>query len=752
MKISRSKMTARQKPRILLQFTVSYLILMLIPIAMGAISYGGSFSSMKKQLLHSNNLILENVMYSLEGSLNSIQDFASSIRGMNYIDRVLQYPNQSRLDLYDLQQAARYLPAYNDSMLYVNSYYLYSKRSQLLLAPHQVFLDLDQYFDYFWGKESASYALWKKQLLDSSPFTSPIVIFPIEGGENAVYYQLPYAGAELNTDGKILFKLNTAQISGSLGQVFELGAQFFYLADGSGAVLLSSGIETAHLNSAQFPETEEETAMVNLNGEQILLTRCHSAQYGLDLVVGIPRRYIFTSCLQSMRINLIGILILIAAGVALIFASYRYNHRPLTQIAHALPPADALPSAPNSSRKTRNGLWKLAGSLWTVSQKNASMEQQLQDQELRLREAFLMQLEFGGVLDETRLTQNLARFHLPFTLGCVCRGIYLRTREDLQLPLREELTAGLCHFLPTLHAGHWLDAQHLSLLCMESAGISAEEVLKQLYYHIKEQYGLDIRIYAGTPRPLSGISRSFTEARSLIQNAADISDRFLYLFDAGLPNTDGYRYAVQQEERLIEAADAGNQAFVQKQLQQIYNENFSKRQLSPFMRNLLYYRMVGTLFTFKYGHSVSGIPPDFPKWSPDEFFAYLHEQYTLICQEALTMQIKKQGQTEKNIVTYLNEHYRDSSLSLSTLSLEFGMTEIYLSSLIRKLLGENFQSYVEKLRIRDANRMLEEQKLPVNQIGMLVGYENANSFSRAYKRIMGYSPSQHVKYHSPKKE
>ena len=62
MKISRSKMTARQKPRILLQFTVSYLILMLIPIAMGAISYGGSFCSMKKQLLHSNNLIVENVM------------------------------------------------------------------------------------------------------------------------------------------------------------------------------------------------------------------------------------------------------------------------------------------------------------------------------------------------------------------------------------------------------------------------------------------------------------------------------------------------------------------------------------------------------------------------------------------------------------------------------------------------------------------------------------------------------------------
>ena len=75
------------------------------------------------------------------------------------------------------------------------------------------------------------------------------------------------------------------------------------------------------------------------------------------------------------------------------------------------------------------------------------------------------------------------------------------------------------------------------------------------------------------------------------------------------------------------------------------------------------------------------------------------------------------------------------------------MTESYLSTLIKQLVGQNFSSYLEKLRIRRANELLKNHKLSIAEIGQAVGYDNSTSFGRAYKRVTGVSPSQYAKIH-----
>lgn len=741
-----------QSPSVLFQFTVSYLLLLLIPIVMGIIGYANSFAAMQKQLLNSNNLILENVMYSLESSLNSMQAYAFSLNNVLYLDRTIRHASEENSDLYSLQQTAGHLPVYSNDRGYVQSYYIYSQKNQLLMAPSQVFLEIEPYYDYFWGKRSGvPYALWKQQVLDSSTTDLPLVILPMRTGENMVYYQRPYVGTEITANGKIFFELNTGRIRKDMERSFDLGAQFFYLFDREENILLYSGQLVDETPLSGFLQTGRTNGTLRLNGESILLMRCHSAPYGLDFVIGIPESYIFERCLYDQRIHLIGTLLMILAAIFLILCSYRYNHRPLTHLAYALPAAEE----PAAVSNAHNGLWKLVSFTRMVAQKNADMERQLQEQEHRLREAFLIQLEFGGILDEGSFCQNLERFQLPQTAQACCYGLYLQMQEPPDPTMREELTKAICLFLPELQVVHWLDSRHLSLLYIAQEGICIAQVLKQLYHQLKEQYGMDGCIYVGTPRPLSGVFESFAEARSLIQHTADVPERFLYLYDqqeAKPLNMERYRYSIRQQELLSEAADAGDLDLTRELLQQIYQDNFSQRSISAFMCNLLYCRMVDTLFASRYGEAISDIPADFVKMSPEEFFTYLDGQFMRICRKASDMRAKKQTQNEQNIIRYLGDHYRDSNLSLSVLSMQFGMTEIYLSSLIRKLIGENFQSYIERLRIRDANLMLEEGKLSVGRIGTLVGYENANSFSRAYKRIMGYSPSQHMRYHSGKKE
>ena len=134
-----------QSPSVLFQFTVSYLLLLLIPIVMGIIGYANSFAAMQKQLLNSNNLILENVIYSLESSLNSMQAYAFSLNNVLYLDRTIRHASEENSDLYSLQQTAGHLPVYSNDRGYVQSYYIYSQKNQLLMAPSPVFLEIEPY-------------------------------------------------------------------------------------------------------------------------------------------------------------------------------------------------------------------------------------------------------------------------------------------------------------------------------------------------------------------------------------------------------------------------------------------------------------------------------------------------------------------------------------------------------------------------------------------------------------------------------
>jgi transcriptional regulator GlxA family with amidase domain len=52
-------------------------------------------------------------------------------------------------------------------------------------------------------------------------------------------------------------------------------------------------------------------------------------------------------------------------------------------------------------------------------------------------------------------------------------------------------------------------------------------------------------------------------------------------------------------------------------------------------------------------------------------------------------------------------------------------------------------AYVQALRIEEAKQMLETDAAPVDAIGREVGYEDASSFSRLFRRLTGISPGDY---------
>ncbi len=72
-----------------------------------------------------------------------------------------------------------------------------------------------------------------------------------------------------------------------------------------------------------------------------------------------------------------------------------------------------------------------------------------------------------------------------------------------------------------------------------------------------------------------------------------------------------------------------------------------------------------------------------------------------------------------------------------------GFSSFYFTKLMKEYMSMSYIDYITSLRVEKAKRLLEETEMTVKDVGVAVGYENANYFTRVFKRVVGISPKQY---------
>ncbi|MBP1993303.1 AraC family transcriptional regulator [Paenibacillus eucommiae] len=107
---------------------------------------------------------------------------------------------------------------------------------------------------------------------------------------------------------------------------------------------------------------------------------------------------------------------------------------------------------------------------------------------------------------------------------------------------------------------------------------------------------------------------------------------------------------------------------------------------------------------------------------------------------------KNNHQLIKQVKSYISEHFANPELSLNHLNGEFGMNASYLSRLFKEEFGVKFIDYVSQVRIEQAIVILQKNESITNQeLAEEVGYSNAITFTRAFKKYTGSTPGQYRK-------
>ncbi|TCL76536.1 AraC-like DNA-binding protein [Hydrogenispora ethanolica] len=91
------------------------------------------------------------------------------------------------------------------------------------------------------------------------------------------------------------------------------------------------------------------------------------------------------------------------------------------------------------------------------------------------------------------------------------------------------------------------------------------------------------------------------------------------------------------------------------------------------------------------------------------------------------------------IVRFINSSYSEP-LTLPFLARQFAISPFHLSRTFKKVTGFGFVEYINSVRIREAERLLKETRLPVTEIAGRAGFENLTHFERVFKKISGSAP------------
>ena len=114
-----------------------------------------------------------------------------------------------------------------------------------------------------------------------------------------------------------------------------------------------------------------------------------------------------------------------------------------------------------------------------------------------------------------------------------------------------------------------------------------------------------------------------------------------------------------------------------------------------------------------------------------------------ICTGVESLEKTKERSLLDQVLAFINERYADHTLSLETISQEHGISASHLSRSFKEKTGMNFTAYVWQKRVEEAKRQLDATADPLRDIIQRVGYMDAPSFIRKFKKETGLTPGQY---------
>jgi len=92
-------------------------------------------------------------------------------------------------------------------------------------------------------------------------------------------------------------------------------------------------------------------------------------------------------------------------------------------------------------------------------------------------------------------------------------------------------------------------------------------------------------------------------------------------------------------------------------------------------------------------------------------------------------------------IHYIENNFM-TEMSLDDISKKTNLSSSYFSRLFRQFTGMNFKSYLDRVRVNNAEDLLKANEKSIIDISFACGFSSLRTFNRIFKSVKGYTPSK----------
>lgn len=736
---SRQKQDVPFKNQLMLSYTIFLGIILIIGIVLYYISSG----QVKKGISQQNRLTLSASVTQLDSTMELMNAAVKQVSSNRFFNNLSHLSGEEENDFYYLgYQTQLSLKAITpvEVLLPISNSFIFMEKNGYVVSS-TLFSDFR-----FFALNNAKYRLdpetFSKALLNETSWNRFIPMSDFKGDSKNYLYVYPLLNP-LRSENKPLsvlcylfdYDLITEFFSGInlygdgyLTAFNKSGTQMFFLSDGSPADSfkllenLQYEDQIAHIKSS---ETREE----------MLVTMVSSSYNGWTYYLVQPEDKAYYSITSSQRFfTIITILSLVLGGVVSIIFSLKGN-RWLTKINDELVIKESVASSLN---------------LIVEKQKPMVIESYLR----RIMEGSITTNEEKEyIINELCLDQPDVKYHVLYTEVSPSQSEHIHS-SDMELLIQNYNTlvreALRRHYPDTGYIYKPSDRVFAVLISsnktdpFETVLAKNKATFTELHNELLEKYGIWIRGGFGDRNTMISYTwKSYQQAKE----AKSITTIEQYILSSDInQSNDVYFYPESLSVQLSGFISSGNKDQVQELFKLIRNENTKKKNLSYTQKSWLVSDVRATVFKKRHNLLTDGLSPE-KLGLLDIIDKQFEGEMSLSILETIALELCDVCGSEGNelilkIQEYINNNYQDPDLCLTKISDEFKISENYFSYLFKKEVSENFSIYLERLRMAKAKEIITESDAGLSTLYQYIGYNNAASFRRAFKKNFGVSPKE----------
>lgn len=769
------KVTAKEKvkkSRLMRNFLLSYLLILVIPISLCIAAYGNAIATIDKNASSYHLSMLAQAKESLELRIQEARLIAMQIAddgAVNNLMYAMEHDGGTPFQIWECQQK---LQQYTGTNQYISQALITVQEGHEAISTTYYHKDLSQ------GKTLSingigGYNAILSPLFEYSPGKMVKAQYKDDkvDEERTLLYTKTFPNGVVDyAYGNICLVFDQTKLEGLLEFSNQWTGGYNAILDENNQVLVYSGNNPEEVSELWLSFNKKvDSYSTEHKGEKMSVTYLNSEETGWTYLSVYPQKQVLADTIQVRNLVIIFVTAAIAVGILASVILSRRNTRPVQQIMKKLNGAVNMGDGPRAGTMNEYGIIQAA--LEGLIERNHSLSEQTKDQKTIVREAMFRVLLNGQTPDLTLFKSMADEVGIHLEEGCfigirfdfdaaVEDGISTTAERPLTEYIRKILSI---RFDKEGHAYYLADGETLALLYFSGCGrLDVYTVIKEIISEVESAVSIIEKSGNGDDvRLVIGISNTYTNPTDVYRCAeeARFSAEYSKLFEFGRPvfydmvsgSVNLFKFTLSDHQHLLNIVKSGNVEEAQKAFNELIERNLVQNRMNAEMVEQLFYAIKGLLLEgadFAGDESIKGKIAASQLKTDDIFttFLSLESTYILIASEIGKKRNKKGNLLVNTICDSLESEYSDANITLTSTADRFGISEAYLSKLFREYAKNSFASYLEELRISKAKEMLASGRLKMAQIAENTGYNSVESFRRAFKRLTGIAPSEYKEH------